>query len=148
MDLVSQTSAKSGMKLKIALVATKCESTEVPATLLDSSEALLVWQVAILCSDPQLKVKHEEMRPFSWHKYLVAASKTTHMTLQDAHTLWDNEKEEFPEDVNLSAEEIETLKAFYNFTTILIEEDKAEREEKMNIPKSTPKKGREDAETV
>ena len=46
MDLVSQTSAKSGMKLKIALVATKCESTEVPATLLDSSEALLVWQVA------------------------------------------------------------------------------------------------------
>ena len=69
------------------------------------------------------------MRPLAWHKYLVAASKRTHMTLKDAHALWENEKEEVPQDLNLSAEEIETLKGFHSFTKVMVEEDKTERKE-------------------
>ena len=40
-DLVAQTSSKSGMKLKIVLVATQCESTEASGDLSPSCERLL-----------------------------------------------------------------------------------------------------------
>ena len=107
MDLVSQTSAKSGMKLKIALVATKDdnseESLESQAKLLEitknhlkkllnelSSKVFLLNEVimtsskevtrkivenlhkkvALVCSDGKLRSAHEEIRPFSWHKFL------------------------------------------------------------------------------
>ena len=162
------------MRLKIALVATKCDSAQAPTELsceilLDmtanhleslSADVFLVnevimsssqkatkdvlenihCKVALLCSDPRLKAKVEEMRPLVWHKFLVAASKRTHMSLDAAHDLWENEKEEVPEDLNLSSEQILTLKSFYNFTAALIEEEKSEKEEKLNMLKSKQKK--------
>ena len=166
-DLVSQTSAKSGMKLKIALVATKDdksdESSKSQAKLLEitknhlkkllkelSSKVFLLNEVimtsskevtrkivenlhkkvALICSDGQLRSANEEIRPFSWHKFLNTINQFPQMTLEDAKLCWEEEKEEVGEAQNISQVESDTVGKFLRITSQMMKHEENQR----NVP--------------
>ena len=169
MDLVSQTSSISGMKLKIALVATKTEDSKLPQNLKESCKKLLEMtkdhlgslspelfllnevittssqevtseilenlrtKIATLCSDGKLKEGSEEMRPFSWHKFLDAASQDLYLSVDRAQYLWEKEKDEVGEAKNISREESTSLLTFQSIVEVMIEEDKAEQNDELKL---------------
>ena len=168
-DLVSQTSSISGMKLKIALVATKTEASKLPQNLKESCKKLLEitkdhlgslspelflvnevittssqevtpdilenlrTKIATLCSDRKLKGGFEEMRPFSWHKFLDAASQDLYLSVDKAKYLWEKEKDEVGEAKNISPEESRSLLTFQSIVEIMIEEDKSEQNDELKL---------------
>ena len=157
-NLVSQTSSRSGMKLKIALVATKNETTKqfqnheasciklleitkdhltsLPSELFLVNEVFMTsakkvtveilenlrTKIATICSDVKLKGDTEEIRPFSWHKFLDAASQDPYMSLDYAEDLWEKEKAEVGEAKNLTPEESKSLLTLQSIVKILNDE--------------------------
>ena len=180
-ELVSQASSKAGIKLKIALVATKCENETARCGSLDESCAKVIEmtkdhltslmsrlylvnevirtscqevtrgaleglhnRVAILCLDGKLRVTPEEMRPLSWHKFLGVVSQKTHMSLEEADDLWEDEKHEVGEATNISPEALDLLKGFQNVVNIMKEVENSEEsrvETHASKPHAEPKTG-------
>ena len=69
----------------------------------------LYKKVAMMCSDPMLRVTPNEIRPMSWHKFLGTASQMPKRSLEEAKDLWQKEKTEVVEAKNITSEEISTF---------------------------------------
>ena len=168
-DLVSQTSTRPGMKLKIALVGMQGDSSqgslESRAKLLEitknhlcreikknnlndiSAKLFLVNEVfmtsskvvfrevleklqkkvALLCSDNRLKMASNEIRPFSWHKFLDRITQFPQMTLEGAKFWWEQEEESGEVPQNITPEETETLESFLKVISMMIENEEEEK---------------------
>ena len=83
-------------------------SSEVTTEMLENIRR----KIAAFCSNSELKVGREEIRPFSWHKFIDVAKKIPQMSLTDARDLWQKEKGEIGEASNISPDDVAMLEEF------------------------------------
>ena len=78
-------------------------------------------KVATLCFHTSLRVKPNELRPLSWHKFLGVLQRVPAISLQNARQQWLTIKDEVGQTKNISGEDLEGLEKLKVFLEQIVQ---------------------------